>query len=346
MPQQCAAPSPLQRSLRRTATSLARGLREGLKWADDACASIAGGAPPQGGSLVTLLYHELYLDVPQLRHPGLAPNQNTTVADFARFLGVMVEGGYLPVTPNEVAAGLAPGGHYFMVTFDDGYFNNTLALDVLARLHVPATFFVTSSPVLEGKAFWWDALARELRKRGSSETDIRTQLRAMKRLDPKDIETRLRAAFGAQVLRPRGDLDRPFTPAELRDFAANRWVHIGNHTSDHAILPRCDHAAMRQQIGEGQEALASMTGRRPVAIAYPNGDYSDAVVDAAVAEGLRLGVTVRPLHRAAPRPESRECMTLGRYLVAGSEDPRLQYRKINSSFVPGHMIKSFLASPA
>lgn len=325
-------------------TSLARWPRRALALADDICARLAPLRRGREGSLVVLLFHSLYRDSAQLSSPELAPNQNITVDGFERFLDTMLEAGYNPVSPVQVDHGLSPDAHHLLVTFDDGYYNNHLAIDVLSRLQVPATFFVSSSHVLRGNAFWWDALARELRRTGATERKVGAEIRRMKLLTPEEIDASLQLRFGARILRPHSDLDRPFDAAELRDFAKDRWVHIGNHTCDHAILPNCTSEEAYRQIADCQRDLTEITGRAPIALAYPNGGYSASTVDAALAAGLRVGFTVRPCTHEVPMKAARERMMIGRYMVTGGEDFENQRRKIGARFLPSNLIKSLLQS--
>jgi peptidoglycan/xylan/chitin deacetylase (PgdA/CDA1 family) len=102
---------------------------------------------------------------------------------------------------------------------------------------------------------------------------------------------------------------------------------------------------MKLQIEGCQADLAAITGHRPLAIAYPNGDYSRETVQAARAAGLRLGWTVRPCaNRLMPRDSDSARMTLGRHHVWGGEDVALQCRKIRAGFIPGHLLKSLMMS--
>ncbi len=321
---------------------LARAARKGLAMADDFCAAVSPAS--QEGVLVTVLFHSILRDASQFHDSELAPGQNLTVEEFRRFVGVMLEAGYVPVSPQQVDAGLKPRGRYVMLTFDDGYFNNTLALDVLAQFHAPATFFVSSDHLLHAKGFWWDALGRELAGQGLSARARSAEIERMKLLPGAQIEARLKELFGADVLRPRSDLDRPFTPAELKDFAAHSLVHIGNHTHSHAILPRCSAQQMAREIETCQQTLESITGRRPLAIAYPNGDYSGACVQAAQDAGLRIGLTVRPRRTSLPLLDAHSKLVLGRFLVWGGQDLHRQCRKFGAGFIPSHAIKSLMMS--
>lgn len=316
--------------------------RQGLDRVDDWFAAMGHGATPAGGCLISVLFHSLYRDRTQVDDDALAPNQNVTVEDFRAFVEAILAMGYTAVSPAQVDAGLAPGGRYVMITFDDGYFNNTLALDVLAAYQVPATFFISTGHVLQNKGFWWDAFSRQLARSGMSPRDRHLEIHAIKTLTSSGIEERLRTRFGNSVFRPQGDLDRPFTKPELQDFARNRWVHLGNHTRDHAILTRCTGDEMAREINACQAALKDITGEAPIVIAYPNGNHSDKVVHAAMKSGLRLGLTVRPFLNRLPLPPGEARMTLGRFLYWGGRDAKAQCRRFSTPFIPGHAIRSLL----
>lgn len=319
-------------------------VRNGLEIADNFFVSVGPGQAPKSGSLVAVLFHSLYKDRAQIGDRSLAPNQEVTVADFRRFVEVMLEYGYTVVSPAQVDAGLKPGGKYLMITFDDGYFNNTLAVDVLEQFHVPAVFFVSTGHVLENKAFWWDCFSRELDRSGASRCERDTEIRRIKVSSTDKIEDFLRARYGASVLAPRSDLDRPFTPAELKHFARNQWVHLGNHTRDHVILTNATPQEVARQVQGCQEALADLAGQTPLAIAYPNGNYSRAVVEASVAAGLRIGFTCLPHRTRLPLDGNKSRMTLGRFHFWGGRDICLQCRKFSSSFIPTHMLKILISS--
>src|SRR5439155_18230336 len=123
---------------------------------------------------------------------------------------------------------------------------------------------------------------------------------AIKSRRTDQIEAELIKRFGPTALTPRGDIDRPFTPAELRQFAASPYVHLGNHTADHAILTNYTPQEVRAQLQSAQESLRAMTGVDPIAIAYPNGAHNQAIVRACRDIGLKIGFTVRPQKSALP----------------------------------------------
>ena len=319
--------------------------RKVLDVADNLCALASPPGHARAGTLTTLLFHSIYRNREEISSPQLAPHQDITVEDLQRCIGHILDSGFTAVTPAQVDAGLDPAGKYVMITFDHGYYNNTRALDVLERFQTPATFFVSTDHVLEQKGFWWDALHRELSLAGASAGTRRRSMERAKSLSAAHIEAALVRRHGRAVLRPRSDLDRPMTPAELKDFAANRWVHIGNHTRNHAILTNCSVPEMKQQIEGCQQAMRELVGYAPLAIAYPNGDYSRDAIAVAEAAGLRIGFTVRPCKNRLPLVDGASRMELGRFMPHGKLDMGAQWRKFNAAFVPSHRLKLLMTSP-
>lgn len=287
------------------------------------------------GALICFLFHSLFESGEEVRSGVLDPQQGVTVEMFRAFLGHFHEQGYGFVSPRQILEGLPPWGKHVLLTFDDGYCNNLRALPVMEEFNAPAVFFISSDHVWEGKAFWWDAAYREGRKRGKAEAEIRRAVARYKRWKTEEIERDLKKEFGNDALRPVGDLDRPFTPGELREFAEHPLVSMGNHTKNHAILTNYNLAEVREQIQGGQEAIQQIAGKMPEMISYPNGNSSPEIQQVACGIGLPLGVVVRggknrlPLKIGAP-----EAMTLKRFTLWGEYgiDGQCRVTRANISF--------------
>lgn len=313
----------------------------GLSTCDAICHRLTPASVRDAPGLLVFALHALCRTRADVHNPVLATGQAVSVDDLRALVESVLAHGYRLVSPDDVVAGLDPAGSHAMLTFDDGYFNNTLALPVLDEFDVPATFFIASNCMLEGNAFWWDVVSRELGRAGASAGERRAELARLKALHPTAIGPAVRERYGEEALRPRGDADRPFTPAELRDFARHPHVHLGNHTADHAILTHCTPAEARSQIDRCQQELHAITGRAPVAISYPNGNHSAAVVDAAHAAGLRLGFTVQPgRNSAVPGPAAQ--MRLGRFYFHGRPDAASEFQACRGGFVPSRLLRSVL----
>ncbi len=265
--------------------------------------------------LLAFLFHSLFRDQAEIERNLLDPLDGTTVDHFRQLIEYYLKHGYTFISPDDLLAGLPARGKFAMLTFDDGYFNNTRAVPLLEEYKVPALFFIATNHVQQQKSFWWDALWRARKAEGASDEALYNDALSFKGMRTCDIEQKLIERFGPDVLKPRSDTDRPMTPAELRDFAACKYVHIGNHTADHAILINYPREEMRQQILDCQRALKEMVGIEPAAIAYCNGNHSDEVVAVCREAGLKLGFTIRPKKNRLPlREGTSDLMRLNRFV--------------------------------
>jgi peptidoglycan/xylan/chitin deacetylase (PgdA/CDA1 family) len=284
------------------------------------------------GVLLTFLFHGLFSDTKE-EYSGLADPRRITVEMFRRFLDHFQKHSYTFVSPNDISRGLHPSGKHVLVTFDDGYYSNTKALPLLEAFRVPAVLFVSTQHVIQGKAFWWDVLERRAHSRGIPRKQVHDMVERLKRLKTAEAEAQVCAQFGADALRPVSDMDRPFTPLELRDFAAHSLISLGNHTTDHAILTNYSPVEVRAQIQEAQNDLQKLTGTMPIIIAYPNGNETPAIVDAARSAGIRFGLGVHPGRNSLPlEAGSQSAMTLKRFTLTGDCDIEAQCRVSRSLF--------------
>ena len=128
-----------------------------------------GGAD---GVLLTFLFHGLFEDSRDAHSGVTGSTAGITVEMFRRFSGSLSDStAYTFVSPDEISRVLQPsGGKYVLVTFDDGYYNNTRALPLLEEFRAPATLFVSTQPrhrgqgVLVGRRGTQGPFARQLRK--------------------------------------------------------------------------------------------------------------------------------------------------------------------------------------
>lgn len=242
-------------------------------------------------SLLIFIFHSMVDQKQNINSDIIEPHRIITIEDFRKFIEYFLARGYDFISPQDVIDGLDNKGKHVLVTFDDGYYNNHLALSVMQEYQVPAVFFISVNHVLENKCFWWDVQFRESRKQGKTSKEITANQYRLKVSKNHEIEKYLVDTFGEKALIPLGDQDRPFTPSELKNFSDQKYVHIGNHSTDHAILINYPEDELRFQISYPQDKLEELTGKRPVIISYPNGIYSKRVIQISTESGLSLGVT-------------------------------------------------------
>src|SRR5436309_882550 len=113
------------------------GIQHIIRRADAAVARTYLSMFQERSALIPFLFHSLFKDEADIAVNHVDPLQRTTVRQFRDFIRYYLDHGYEFVDPRRVLAGLRPEGKHALITFDDGYYNNTLALPVLEECGVP-----------------------------------------------------------------------------------------------------------------------------------------------------------------------------------------------------------------
>ncbi|WP_234814961.1 polysaccharide deacetylase family protein [Noviherbaspirillum denitrificans] len=174
------------------------------------------------------------------------------------------------------------------ITFDDGYADNAeVALPILRRLGIPATFFIATG-FLDGGRMWNDTVIELVRAAPGPLLDLEAV--GFGRIDVASILQRQQAISSLigklkyLPLQERQDridamcdhasLSLPdklmMTSGQVRELHG-AGMEIGGHTVNHPILARLDAKAARREIAEGKEALEGIIGAPVRLFAYPNG---------------------------------------------------------------------------
>jgi peptidoglycan/xylan/chitin deacetylase (PgdA/CDA1 family) len=169
------------------------------------------------------------------------------------------------------------------ITFENGYADSAdVALPILARHNVSATFFVASG-FLDGGCMWHDAVVEVVRtapgdrlnlsRSGFATYDIACAqrrraviellLKALRHLPPAERMARINS------------MARRFTPTMLSSdqlLALHRaGMDIGAQTVSHPTLSAISNADARAEIANGRERLQDIIQAKVAMFAYPNG---------------------------------------------------------------------------
>lgn len=265
---------------------------------DDALRRAARLVSPGGkrGRLTILIYHRVL----KVGDP-LFPDE----VDAARFAVQMaaLSGSFQVLPLDEAVARLRTNSlprAAAAITFDDGYADNyEVALPILRKHNLPATFFI-SSGFVDGGRMWNDTVIEALRRAQGSTLDLdefgthdvstplargRSAMSLLNKLKHLELSERAEKVQGIaeKVAAPLpGDL--MMTSAHVRELHAS-GMGIGAHTVHHPILARLDSTQARAEIADGRARLHEII-RAPVPLfAYPNGkprvDYTEEHVEMA-----------------------------------------------------------------
>jgi peptidoglycan/xylan/chitin deacetylase (PgdA/CDA1 family) len=236
------------------------------------------------GRLTILIYHRV------LAAPDPILHDEIDAATFERHVKLLA-GDFNVLPLGEACARLARGSlpaRAACITFDDGYADNErVALPILKRFGVPATFFV-STGFSDGGIMFNDCVIEAVRRAPAGSYDLSpfglgshaledsaSRRRAIDALLPQlkyravgergDLVGRLAAAMRATL---PGDL--MMRPAQIKRLH-DEGMEVGGHTVNHPILAVLGEAEARAEIVGGKRRLEEITGAPVTLFAYPNG---------------------------------------------------------------------------
>ncbi|HQR11690.1 MAG TPA: polysaccharide deacetylase family protein [Casimicrobiaceae bacterium] len=247
---------------------------------------LAGLASPAGqrARLSILIYHRV------LPETDTFNQWDVTAGEFDLQMDLLARH-FSPLPLTEAVERLAKGslpGRPVCVTFDDGYADNAeVALPILARHKVPATFFVATT-YLNGGRMWNDTVGESIRVLAAPTLDLTHWGLGTFALDSDEARRRAIATI-LPALKYLPFTEREARAAQLRELAGVdarsnlmmredqvRTLHgagmeIGAHTITHPILLNTAPDLARREIVESGKRLAEIV-RQPVRLfAYPNG---------------------------------------------------------------------------
>ncbi|MEW5770609.1 MAG: polysaccharide deacetylase family protein [Pseudomonadota bacterium] len=247
-------------------------------------ASVLSPAGPKA-RLSILIYHRV-----QAETDPIFPNEATVASFDAQMAAVKAVFNVLPL-PEAIArlkAGTLPA-RAACITFDDGYADNyRLALPILQKHGLHATFFIATA-YLNGGRMFNDTVIEAIRRAKGDSIDLEDM--GLGRHDVSTPEAKARAIghilpiVKYQSLDQReqtvAELARRVTDAALPDDLMmtteelkalhGAGMEIGGHTNRHPILAGLDDAATAAEIQAGKDWLEATLGARVRVFAYPNG---------------------------------------------------------------------------
>lgn len=248
-----------------------------------------------------------------------------------------------PLPPNPV-----------LVTFDDGYLEcRDVALPILQRYGLSATFFIATRFITDRSLFWWDRIAWvvkhttktsvtldypaaatfDLTKRDAAIAKLARVVKSTKDIDPDRFVAALEDAAGVRLSR---EDETRFTNELLLtwdDVRALRdaGMDVESHTRNHRVIATLGPSAIEDELAWSRDDLRREMGGAPTAVAYPCGRVGETLPDVREA-ALRTGYSVGFSNASGVNP-------------AGKLDPFALKRIGLDRGYPASMFRGSLAMP-
>lgn len=215
-----------------------------------------------------------------------------------------------------------------LVTFDDGYVEgHDVALPILRRAGVPATFFIPTAFPDAGRLFWWDRVSLTMRRcqrdtvtidyprpltlspRGAPSESSKLVCLAIKRtpgIDLPRLFEALERATGVSLDRneERALARRSVMSMRMVRALRDAGMDVQSHSHEHLVLNTLTPEAAARDLARSAETLREAVGGEVFSVAYP------------------VGYALPPALRGAPREASFELgFTNGAGRASPSFDP-------------------------
>jgi peptidoglycan/xylan/chitin deacetylase (PgdA/CDA1 family) len=169
-----------------------------------------------------------------------------------------------------------------LLTVDDGWkANKSNIIEVVKRLNIPITIFLTVDPVVNGSPFWWSYI-KSARDKGM----IQFSLAQLKEMDHKRVQDIINTLKNTIVLGREA-----MTEDQILDALSDSQLTIGSHTISHPILTNCTVEHVYNEMYESKERLQALFKIPVFSFAYPNGAYSKREVELLKKTGYTLAFT-------------------------------------------------------
>ena len=270
-------------------------------------------------SVPILAYHRI-VDLPdEDEFPFDVELVSASVSAFAEQM-TFAKDHYQPITLATllecVDNGRPPPRGAIVVTFDDGFADNYHnAFQVLRRLGIPATYFLSTGYLDRQQMFWYEKLTHEVMTTRATQLRFLDEaplaigdgapsrrgvlavlLRRLKRV-PNQVRLDCLADLERQLQPPEdcnGDSrSGPMTWEQVAEMS-RAGIEFGSHAVTHPVLSMLDPKDLDFELRASKASIEAVTGNPCQTIAYPVGGpeaFNPRVQQAVQAAGYRLGLT-------------------------------------------------------
>ncbi len=200
------------------------------------------------------------------------------------------------------------------LTFDDGYANNYhYVFPLLEKYQIPATILITTLRAAGNDILWADVLdiaaykykkpfeiegERFSLKRKTGYVSEATKIPLKESIKQKGYDYKLKMQkaipdlnkiLRSEELKGYWEL---LSPAEIKEMAASNLITIGSHGYYHNCLETLSATELTFELRESKKWLEEIIKKPVMALAFPDGSFSQEVIDTAKQMGYHYLLTV------------------------------------------------------
>jgi peptidoglycan/xylan/chitin deacetylase (PgdA/CDA1 family) len=210
-------------------------------------------------------------------------------------------------------SGKQPEKKTIALTFDDGYINNfTVALPVLKKYNVPATFYLISKGLVDDSYYVWpdiiDLIQRNVKENiilgentfvypGFYSEKLKLSLVDYLKSCGSKQEIYIRAltdkySFHIEMAKKHPQLIELIRKNEFPKYAGEPLIEYGSHTHSHFNLEYLSESECEKELNESKNIIKQFTGKDPISLAFPDGSYNKETLKVSAKTGYKNLVAV------------------------------------------------------
>jgi peptidoglycan/xylan/chitin deacetylase (PgdA/CDA1 family) len=196
------------------------------------------------------------------------------------------------------------------ITFDDGQLDNyELALPILEKHHIKATFYIPTDYIDTSKNLWHDVVGFSVKNFNQDQSTFIEIGQLMKEylgddFDFTDIKSTINSCKGltsiklSELTQSLSAIDQPPIPNwagmmnwEQIKILSDKGHEIGSHTRTHPILTEIDNEGdLLNEINESKTIIEEQISKEVHSFCYPNGDQDKYIHDIVCKSGYKNAV--------------------------------------------------------
>lgn len=281
--------------------------------------------------IIFLLFHSIFLNEKEMEYNYINNQYGFTLEEYKYIFEEFLNAGYTFVSHKDfINKDLSNDKKYIYLHFDDGYFNNSYILPILKEYKIHSHFFIVTDNIINNEKFWWDIIYYEANK--NNNINYLKETNYLINLNINEIKKYIRNKFGENSFTPKSNIDRPFTPLELKEFSSNNLVTIGNHTLDHTNLNILNYKDVSKKIIDADKKIELLTGSSEKIFSFPNSNRKEIHTEILKKNSFQYAISDKFKNYKLDRITSKNIFRLGRFCFVRNKDIQWQIQMCKSKF--------------